>query len=76
MGLSTIEEMAIEAKLPRNNNIQSKSIKFKNFLNALDEHQRKVSVDNMNLLGLEVKKINYCEKAKRASEKHLAEFFD
>lgn len=30
----------------------------------------------MNLLGLEVKKINYCEKAKRMSEKHLGDFFD
>lgn len=50
-------------------------MKFKNFLNALDEHQRKISVDNMNLLGLEVRKINYCEKSKKASEKNLAEIF-
>lgn len=60
----------------KNNHNPTKNIKFKNFLNALDEHQRRVSVDNMNLLGLEVKKINYCEKAKRSSEKHLMEFFD
>lgn len=51
-------------------------MKFRNFLTALEEHQKKVSIDNMNLLGLEVKKVNYSEKTKRISEKQLVPFND
>ena len=41
----------------------------------LDEHQKKISDQNMNMLGLEVKRINYCEKSKR-KDRPFVEFFD
>lgn len=51
-------------------------MRFRNFLTALEEHQKKVSIGNMNLLGLEVKKVSYAAKNKRSSEKNLIPFLD
>ena len=55
---------------------QSKTRKFKSFLNILDEHQKKISNENMNLLGLEVKKISYCSKIQRKGDRNIADFID
>ena len=61
MGLSTIEELTSDSR-PIRVSAVGKGNKFKNFLHALDEQQKKVSMNNMNLLGLEVKKVSYHEK--------------
>ena len=51
--------------MPQKVKSQNKCRKFKSFLHLLDEHQKKISHENMNLLGLEVKKIHYSAKNKK-----------
>ena len=53
-----------------------KGNKFKNFLHALDEQQKKVSMNNMNLLGLEVKKVSYHEKERKKMSKNFIDKFE
>lgn len=76
IGLTPIEEITPEKRNSKKNAYQSKNAKFKNFISTLDEHQRKLSNENMNLLGLEVRKISYCEKQKKIAEKQGSELPD
>lgn len=74
LGLSTVDELVSETR-PIKVTAIMKGSKFKNFLSALDEQQRKISLNNMNLLGLEVKKVSYCEKERKKGVKNIIDGF-